>query len=594
MPHQAEYETLPKFSAMEAQNTWSRLFLKIMKIQQHVDIWRHTGMDRDYNVLLSIYPEITNELTQLFSDLVRECREYGCDSPCFEYFTKYDILTDFLHVIKKDIPEGLFDLGIQLFGALLTHLPSSLFFHQNFSNAVKLLLKSLRHKMNDTMTSDMSKIFPAEPALIKALLEKIKIDSSLKSIFQDTQETIRIIVESYRSESLDIYNSRFPGMFIEAVSAGLYEEDFDEDLLYRLILDFGSAFCSDKTNKGFTKIFRFLERLVESPPNYSKFPLILLQCFKSHFVETVYSEKLKSSDINKVLERLLVLVNRDDSDMENKQVSDLLVIMISKTIKNCELRYFDASKLDSSSRYLLMKFYNIALSTKRLRGAFALKSPLCWMEPAAVHRNRLNMIFDLISKLNMPSAPFETFVSDLYKKHLQIADSYLTGGLKVMVGDGINEFPFVSETFKVLDIQNLPCLKSLYITLKTEFIRIAFDVDSQSSEQLRFVLIVMSLLDTGDLYEEYSGGKNSLISLVALNVKQGLAELERANPKQSPSLEKLLDLYRALDNPLDHAKWSLMSKNLDLRQYFLMHTLLRMAAILQTRAIRSPVQLLYE
>lgn len=605
---------MPSSTTAELERTWSRLYVAIVSIQHQVELWRgaaDASTAPSLTVPLDSHPEIAEGLSAFYFGFVEDYKEHRADGATVEFFARFRVLEETVQLATKDIPRGIFGHVVSLFGATVAHLPPDAFLHERFSGAVKKLCKYLPAA---TALVDRTLLMTFMEAMVAKLIQ----EQSLSLIFADVKRpllsTVRSLLQAVGGGAhTEFLASELSGLLLDALLALSDEYDSElETLFLELIFGLVDLLCNGPSAP-FCAMFAYLGQCLEALKGYghgrdgreeaTESSLAFIDLYRSNFVDRIFARvlsgaiKARDGSMAELLEKVLGLLERGASN-------DLTVILMGKMTRMLDKSQPDAIAADHWS---LIYLYSRVLDSHRLQSCLAFRSPAPWREASMAHRHRLEQIFALVRQavqhVGAKGPDQAALLSGLYKCHLGAVESLLSPGYAFEASDGLaggtreQSVPKPRETFLVLDQEKNSVLWRLYGLAKSELANF-WSVPSLAKclALCRFITQTLCFLDTIAFYAEYTSVQDEEGSL--LQVLSRLLET-RPSTDGDASVDPLPATHQHVD-AFDQNTWGGLFAGLGRTNptapgtYLIMHTLLRMAAIVQARAIRPPVKIYYE
>lgn len=604
---------MPSPTAAELEWTWSRLYVAIINVQHQVALQRSTADATpapSFNVPLESHPGIAEGLSAFYLYFVEDYKDSRTDSATFEFFIKFGVLEETVQLAARDIPQGILGHVVSLFGAMVAHLPPDAFLHEKVSGAIKKLCKLL------PMVVDSSDSCPLV-AFLEAIIAKLIQERGLSLVFADVKRpllsTLRALLRTGEERQRDFFASDLSHLLQDAllVLSGDYDSEL-ETLFLELVFRLVDLFCNGQP-AAFCAMFSYLGRCLEALKGYrggedeqgesTESALAFIDLYRDNFVDRIFARVLlcaarsRDGSLAELLGKVLGLLEGGDRN-------DLVVILVGKMMRTLEK---SRPELLSADKWTLIYLYSHILGSRRLQSGFATHNPTPWKESSMAHRHRLECTFFLVQRATRSvlgqGKDQPALLSGLYKCHLGVLESMLPPGYTL--GDRSDlvdrapgqAIPRLGEAFSVLDRDKNQLLWSLYEFAKTELVNF-WSIPSLAKQLVlcQFITRTLALSDTVTLYTEYVSGQDGGASLL-----QALSRLVKGIPeatKDAP-IDSLLIKHQHVD-ALDQDTWGTLPADPDsgspvlLGTYLLTHILMRMAAIVQARAIRPPVKIYYE
>lgn len=605
---------MPGLTAAELERTWSWLYVAIINAQYQVELQRGTedvSPTSSFNIPLTSHPEIAEGLSRFYSNFVDDYKENRADSATFEFFIKFGIFEETVQLAVKDIPQGILGHVVALLGAVVAHLPPDAFLHEKLSGAIKKLCKHLP-MVTDSIDRASLLLF------MEAMLAKLVQERSLSLVFADVRRPLLSMLRSLlrvtdREEWDGFPISGLSSLLLDAllVLSSDYNSEL-ETLFLELIFHLADLLC-DGLPTTFCTMLGYLGKCLEALKRCgdgkgehgesAESALAFIDLYRSCFVDRIFSNILLSATKSRdqSMTELLVKIS---TLLEGGDCNDLIVILMSKMTRTLEKEHLEAPPAD---KWLLMTLYSHILENHRLQSCLAICSPVPWKESSSVHRNRLERIFSLAQRVTHhfldDRSDLPTVLSGLYKCHLGVVESILSPGYmlendtSLMSKPSGQYIPRLREAFLVLDQGKNRVLWSLYEFARSELSNLWGTPRLAKWLILcRFVTQILCLSNASVLYAEYVCDQDEETTLL----RQLSVLLEKAPEARSDKhIDALLIKHQHVD-AFEPSTWETLSTDLSHASlaapgtYLLMHVLLRMAAIIQARAIRPPVKIYYE
>lgn len=605
---------MPGLTAAELERTWSWLYVAIISAQYQVELQRGTedvSPISSFNIPLTSHPEIAEGLSIFYSNFVDDYKENRADSAIFEFFIKFGILEETVQLAVRDIPQGILGHVVALFGAVVAHLPSDAFLHEKLSGAIKKLCKHLPAAVNSI---DRASLLLFMEATIIKLVQERKLSLIFADVRRPLLSMLRSLLRTAGWEERDGFlASDLSGLLLDAllVLSSDYNSELETlflELIFHMVdlLCEGSpaAFCAMLNYLG--KCLEALKRCGDGKDEHgesAESALAFIDLYRSCFVDRIFSNMLLSATKSRD-HSMTELLRKISNLLEGSDCNDLIVIMVSKMTRTFEKENLEALSID---KWPLMRLYSHILGNSRLQSCLAICNPFPWKEASMVHRNRLERIFSLVQKTiprflsDHSDAP--AILSSLYKCHLGVIESILSPGYTLendasLVSRPSGQYvPRLREAFPVLDQDKNRVLWSLYDSAKSELSNF-WDFSSLTRwlTLCHLVTQVLCFSNVPVLYAEYvceHDKDNTLLHQLSVLLEKV------PGAEEDILIDPLLIKHQYVD-AFEPVTWEILSKDLSQTSltapgtYLLMHVLLRMAAIIQARAIRPPVKIYYE
>jgi hypothetical protein len=557
---------------------WTGLYLTIANIRQHV--LREREMAGSWNVPISDFPNLTKDVVKIVRLLADEVREEHLDGLCVEYFVQNDVADTLVTLAVENVPEGFLNLVVGLYTALLSSLPPSFFLNERISAPLRNLLVACRQlittkKMRalmlqflDSLTTQIQRYPPLSEILLSSIESKIVFYSIVQDFLErDTEEEMNEIV-------------------LRAFEAGLIKGPEGEALLISLVFSLIETF-SHQSVVNFVQRFGFLERCLQAGRQDPQLSPQLISAYRDHFVDRIFSSSLLgSSTTDGSLARILDLLIELGECVD---IPDLYIPLLSKTIRILE-------KLPDGESDRIKALYIQTLTSRPLCQCFPTMKPTRWTESISLHRQRLDSLMSHLGEIGLSCFRDISMISDFYRMHLMVVDRLLGSDLtisSVYPGD----VPQILETGLVLDTKRNTKLIGLLSSCKTELQDLWRRPVIENLSSVRLILGCAALMNTTELYDELSkssGPPESALFLLERSLKSA-ADLVI----DEGIVEPMFSIHMQHD-ALNAPKWdpSIFVHdtviNNTANAYLLGHAIMRQAAILQVRATRSSIAIIYE
>lgn len=559
---------------------WTRLYLGITDVRNQ---WtKDLSMGSAVISQIKDFPELITDAELMVESLTVSLSgfDHG-QNQAMEYFLHNDISKDLVRFAEDNIPENLRDLIMDMFTDLLISLPPVDFLLEKLSKPITALLLLIARECSPSL-----QLAKKSQRLLVALNGQIKRCPPLRSVFLCNDTTIKSLSTSIcrfcQIETLSTSNT-FKEQLLDFFENELLGAD---SILYKdLIISIVSSLIKAISMQDFEEakgIVILLHNIALNEDNDSDISTRVVSIYRELFVEKVFpSYLLGCCTIQGWAPDFLAFMENLAYTLEN---SVIFIPLFSKAV-----RVFDS--LDLTHSHQLMRLYCYALRSDSLRFCFPLKQSSKWTDALANHRNRIDGILKLLPLLhNFKCFREGPLLSEMYQTHLMWAEACFAFADPTLFGGDQSPSIFKKRIPRnnVLKSENNKILLSLYTNSKAELSLFWEKEFRENFNNMRFIILILRLFDSFELYSECFDSKNGLIEIIA----GILCQYRKKGDTKDHSL-KLLTLTHSQEDIFS----DLVSRNVkafgkNTLPYILGHFLLRLAALMHVNAMKDNVTLI--
>lgn len=571
---------------------WTRFYIQITNVRNHLERDRSLGNAADLHI--ECLPELSADADQLVELLIHDSQRKTASSSglhrglrlSMEYFLHNNVAEDLTRFAQSNVPEGLRELVVGMFTRLLASLPPTDFLQERLSVAVTTLIKLASRECKSSSSLAASSL-----NLLVALNLQLLRFPPLRKVFVcdlDTPSAISTILCVLMQNEEFSGSNEFRELLLYSFKSELLGDDAEsyDDLLISLVCSLIRAFSFADFEES-ERTLLLLDRITSTCSVYSNLSIRLTSIYRELFVEKVFCNYLLGNgDSRGCATRVLDLLVALSRSLEN---SVIFIPLFSRAI-----RVFEKLALETSPQIIFL--YCHALQSESLRYCFPMKKSSRWTDSVSNHRSRIEKILSLLPLLQLDCFRDVSQLSEVYKRHLVWAEnpfnfsptfpSEFTGRIH---SSSSGE---KSRRDTALDPEKNRILWSLFAKCKVA-LSLFWESDFESNfMHLRFLIWMTSMLDSPDLYSEYQDSTDNLVGIIARLVK----DRPRMVVHKNHLLEPLIRAH--VEHDVFHGSaWQDLHIDLGRKKgippYILGHFLLRLAALIQVKAMERGVTIVY-